>query len=594
MSYLELFLGSGSSQGGGDTVNNYYYSATDFETVQDLLASNNTAKGEGAIWTAGSFAYREAASGETDHDVENAAGLKLYALPLGNDLYLEAFGVVGNKTIGVSASSLTDYSAIVKKARDKALANNLALIFPSGAIKVVDGYCLLDINYSGRKEGYKIKGSTMFESIVFYEPLDASESLFYNNNSTIGVQIEDISFKTATSNAVFWDSYGNGVSQGHIFTNVNWGGSWVNLFKLSKDPADGVTTGNNNSEYKFLGCRTGIYNNNFTFLYGNSSDQNLNYWFINCSLWGDVCMAEMNSGGHVHVVDCDVSGYEPSSAQYLFKLNNTGHARGVLSLTVRGLRVEAKSENALILNSNWGDYGTISIRDLDTSSQAGNVTPVSPMLYFNANNNRAPLVTIESSAIMGQIQFNSAVSTFDKDARAVIRDTSFINYSEPEEAILTTYSINKGSIWSVELENCRSELGNTRLKPWSCNLGYLRGGIAFPKKRIAFFKEASGNVGASGSSITVTIPTNSIIVSFCGLLSAGATGSTATADYILKNADGDTVSAVQPATGLNVGFNERNDIQYLADTQNKRTLTLEPQSSVNVNTPSSFWIEYLA
>ncbi len=51
-----------------------------FPDVPALLASTRAAGGEGTIWQAGQFLYKEAASGATDHHVTTEGGVKLYAL----------------------------------------------------------------------------------------------------------------------------------------------------------------------------------------------------------------------------------------------------------------------------------------------------------------------------------------------------------------------------------------------------------------------------------------------------------------------------------------------------------------------------------
>jgi hypothetical protein len=53
----------------------------EFNTVADMLASEDEAKGEGALWQADGFRYREADPAATDHHLITAAGVKLYVQP---------------------------------------------------------------------------------------------------------------------------------------------------------------------------------------------------------------------------------------------------------------------------------------------------------------------------------------------------------------------------------------------------------------------------------------------------------------------------------------------------------------------------------
>ena len=70
---------------------------SDFQTypaVAALLDSNETARGAGAIWEAGSFRYQEAAATATDEHITTAAGVKLYILPGDGLVYsAAAFGI---------------------------------------------------------------------------------------------------------------------------------------------------------------------------------------------------------------------------------------------------------------------------------------------------------------------------------------------------------------------------------------------------------------------------------------------------------------------------------------------------------------------
>jgi hypothetical protein len=54
---------------------------SEFDTVADLLANASPAEGEGTVWQADGFRYREADPAATDHHLTTAGGVKLYVLP---------------------------------------------------------------------------------------------------------------------------------------------------------------------------------------------------------------------------------------------------------------------------------------------------------------------------------------------------------------------------------------------------------------------------------------------------------------------------------------------------------------------------------
>ena len=65
-------LGEGGGSGGG---------ISEFDTVADMLASAVAAMGEGTVWRADGFRYREADPAATDHHLTTAGGVKLYVQP---------------------------------------------------------------------------------------------------------------------------------------------------------------------------------------------------------------------------------------------------------------------------------------------------------------------------------------------------------------------------------------------------------------------------------------------------------------------------------------------------------------------------------
>ncbi len=82
-----------------------------YSSLSDLIASTEVARGEGAIWVAGEFRYKEAASGATDHHITTAGGVKLYAIPSDP-------GVWDIEQIGGAADASTDNSPIAQKLFD--------------------------------------------------------------------------------------------------------------------------------------------------------------------------------------------------------------------------------------------------------------------------------------------------------------------------------------------------------------------------------------------------------------------------------------------------------------------------------------------
>lgn len=65
-------------------------------TVSDLLASTEPKAGVGTLRQAAGFLYEEADPSATDHHVTTAGGVKLYVLPIGGEVNIQAFGAVAD------------------------------------------------------------------------------------------------------------------------------------------------------------------------------------------------------------------------------------------------------------------------------------------------------------------------------------------------------------------------------------------------------------------------------------------------------------------------------------------------------------------
>jgi hypothetical protein len=68
-----------------------------FDSVADLLASTEAARGAGSIWQGGGYRYEEADPSATDQHLTTAGGVKLYVLPVSaSDYAAAAFNVKGD------------------------------------------------------------------------------------------------------------------------------------------------------------------------------------------------------------------------------------------------------------------------------------------------------------------------------------------------------------------------------------------------------------------------------------------------------------------------------------------------------------------
>lgn len=85
--------------------------ARTFSTVSDMLASPILPHAAGTIWRAGGYTYSEASSSATDQHLTTAGGVKLYAIPVGGALSVDAFNVPKDGVTDSYPAFLAAYNA---------------------------------------------------------------------------------------------------------------------------------------------------------------------------------------------------------------------------------------------------------------------------------------------------------------------------------------------------------------------------------------------------------------------------------------------------------------------------------------------------
>lgn len=398
----------------------------------------------------------------------------LRVLPVRGQLSLAAWGPpwVPPKRRGEVSPDTPDISEALSRAVRRAIACHAELLLPPGLFRVTRPGTLLEKDYLGRHDGLVITGAGRDATIVYYDP-DAPEPLLWNNDSVLGMRISRITFRTETPGAVWARLYSNGVSQDHRFCDVAWRGQWGIGVDLVRDPDTG-NPGNNNSEFLFDGVLTANYASHFVLLSGRASDQNLNYWIRNSKLWGWVTVARLERGGHLHVTDCDVSGYSPKAPNHLFELLGEQHAEGVCSLIIRGLRVELKTSDALVLRSEWAS-GNIEITGLDLSSQTFRMTPAHPVIDLTLGAGRGPIISISDSQFAGKLRLRNRAVIGTDQARISFDRTTFHHGAGPDEVVIYEGSNAPRRIPNITFAGCRSaHLADRGI--WDCNMGFLLGG----------------------------------------------------------------------------------------------------------------------
>lgn len=298
---------------------------------------------------------------------------------------------------------------------------------------------------------------------------DFEGSLFVNNDKAINVDIYNLNFISVSdsyaANRYLISSDSDGGAQAIRFHQCAFNGRFKYVIEL--------TGSNCNSEWVFNQCTLcGVWD---SFLYiGNTdtSDQFLNYWFNNCKYWCSSNWITAYKGGHFKLNHCDVSGYEPAEATYLFKLYGGSHSYGTTTFIDDGTRYELKSANARVIYCEW-DNARVSFENSDFSSNTHNNVERNNTFYFrNDSNGMGSSYIFTNCNILGKFNLhtNNAANGCDLFLNncyiyggkgvSTIYDIFTFTYAANYAAIFKVYLNHvkcSGKLYSMLLYNFRGE-----------------------------------------------------------------------------------------------------------------------------------------
>lgn len=379
-------------------------------------------------------------------------------------------GKVNVLSFGAKVDGVTDDTdAIVACRRYIAAANRansvndsdnilggLGMCVPAGSLLIKSPGALLDDSYNTRTKGFVIEGAGMGITQILYQPTESGE-LIHNNDAMLGMRMRNLTIDCDDNGSDFINSYSTGGAQDYKFEDVELTGDWRYGLHLTGD--------NNNSEMSWTKCATkGNYD---AFLYSETSDQFLNYYFDQHKCWSfEGVFAKMTKGGHVKINSCDFSDIDfANAASVLFSLEGNSHSLGVCSFSCDNSRFELKSALSRVMYSEW-PQGNISFNNCDESSQAGGAHAAALIAHEHVlGNTSGPNIRYTGCNLLGQHKYsieNSATST-KKAVRYTNCDS--VNYDD----IYGMFDVglvsgsNRGALPPVTLKNCRGKSNNISL-----------------------------------------------------------------------------------------------------------------------------------
>lgn len=284
--------------------------------------------------------------------------------------------------------------------------------------------------------------------------------LFYNNDEVQDIRVSNIIFNCNDASSGTYYSTTSGGAANVAWESCQWGGTWGTCISLAGS--------NDNSEMEFNRCQiTGHYTN--AFFEAGTSDQQLNYWWNQCSvssLTGTFC--QMVKGGHIKIDECDFSGYaqftDPSDATLLFDLQGTSHAEGVCSFVDSGSRYEI-GQYTTVMQSVW-PAGVVTFDSVDTTSQAFQAwAPTSVTHKFDLGNNGGPQILHKNCNYLGKHQYTSGSASYSM--RKIVRYEGCDNESLEDLFSMFITGMDSGSSFGglppILLQGCRGKQINWEL-----------------------------------------------------------------------------------------------------------------------------------
>lgn len=547
-----------------------------------------------------SFVYDVADAAATDAHVQTAGGVKLYVRPGESGFNVRAFGAAGDGSTDDSAAVAMAFTAAVAARVTPQAGSNAVnmnrIYFPGGEYRITTPRSLMDGTGSARSMGLCYEGDASGTSIHF--DYNGDDYLAYNDNELLFVRFRHLRFTCSSDVSKFMFVDANGGAQDFLFEDCNWNGTWQKLYRLEGS--------NNNSEWKWSNCAVtaAIRDVVLDIPSANSSDQFLNYWFVNTKLWlYDGQCIRAHKGGHFHFVNCDWSGLAPGmtlntsvNGAPLFELLGSSHARGVCSLTVTGGRFEHKNANSKLLYCEW-PFGTVSFRDVDCA-------PVTPAGYdtvthveFNTANAAGPQVLFDNCDLIGQHKYANGTNGWNFEHNAQY-NLCTIRHGSPDDFLVFDRSTNRGGSWLVALDRCRSATPNVtggEIVVWDAVFGARYAMNSHFGKRSFVFRSADGRgTPLTTGTLAASLPAGALVtrVSF---RNSGLLTSSVTADFQVEDGAGTVIASTSGVPPLNVAWSVDTPVCYMVPAGDERLVLRNTQGNADQNGTTLFVeVEFIA
>jgi hypothetical protein len=514
------------------------------------------------------------------------AVFRTFASKFAEHISVKDFGAIGDGVTDDTAAFIAaiQYAAAQRVNPDPAGGTNpvgrVVIHVPEGGYKITSTI-LQATDFAGRTLGFSLIGTGAGTTQIIYRP-SSSVPLFINNDKLLFVRMSGIQFDCNNSNASFLESTSSGGAQDYRFSDCLFSGTWKYGIWL--------TGANTNSEYSFEKCTfSGVWTQ---FLFSDTSDQFLNYWFSHCKYWSSSPWLRMLKGGNIKISNCDVSGYQPAVYTYLFSLEGAVHGNGVCSFVCSGTRFELKNSNAGVLFSQW-PQGNILFIGCDQESQSSFFSAFATT-RIEFQNVGGPVVSWINCSLMGTHVYYGAISQWAHIARITYDTCFFTQVDKVGDFFTLSHAGNPGSVPSPRVTNCRAKSISSAWEMGDTAIGWRDANRSVTSKKIVRVGAPATSAPILNTTETIKLPLNSIITKVTLYNRAGSTSNNGAYSWTIRTNEGTpTVLASVSGANLSLGFTVHQDLFFDCNSETKRTINVVDLSNITNIGDCVFVIEYI-
>ncbi len=312
----------------------------------------------------------------------------------------------------------------------------------------------------------------------------------------------------------------------------------------------------------------------------------------------DAPIIDVAKGGHFHLQNIDVSAWGAGlgSAGKLFYLRGVGHSSGIQSMTVRDTRVEAASNNAGLIYSEWGYQPQVLFDSVDMSSQEYTYTYGADVISLVFTNHSGTYL-FRNCRLAGGVTVAWHGNEYSYDHKIIFEDCEWVQKESPSDVVTYDSSAVVNGCTSfppVQFIRCRTDgqyadaYAGGGAATWDATIKWngqpLQ--LLYPRQLIV----TSGFNGVPQSAaVKILLPVGALITDFIASSPAGTSPDADGGSWVLATTEGSptTIATATVAGAMSAGYDVVVHLSapFLCSTTEKARLTITP-SNVDSTNPS--------